>query len=59
MTITISANAARDLKWLAVNYYVVKGEKPMKLEDLIERLIDDAFDEANPPEYQTSGFDRQ
>jgi len=57
--IKIDAGTYQRLEWLAANYFVVKGADSMPLKELITRLIDHKYDEANLHEYQTTGFGRQ
>ncbi len=59
MTINISEDDYNTLKWLGKNYYVVKGERPIKPEVILHRLIEKKMREADTIEYQTTGFDRQ
>lgn len=58
-TLKISDGHFRRLKILCKEYYVVRGEKPEDPGKVVERLIDDDYRNYDPPEYQTTGFDRQ
>jgi hypothetical protein len=59
MTIEISKEDYDLLLHLGATYYSHKGAKPVEPKDIVHRLIEEEWREAHPPEYQTSGFDRQ
>jgi len=58
-TIQISDGSFKMLEEMCKSYYVVKGEKPADPNKIVERMINDEWNNYSPPEYQTPGFDRQ
>jgi hypothetical protein len=59
MKIEISKSDFDRLNYLAANWYVVIGEKPKPIKDIIHDLIEEKMEKASPTEYKTTGFDRQ
>jgi hypothetical protein len=51
MGLKLSKETLAQLKWLAANYYVVKGKKPCPLEEVVSRMVERVFNDANPREY--------
>jgi hypothetical protein len=47
-TILLSKNSIKKLKWLAANYFVAHGEKPMPINKLLRILIDEEYNKAKP-----------
>ena len=58
MTIKISKKNYDNLKWLG-KYYYGTSHRPVGPTIVMKNLIEKEMLEADPPVYQTSGFDRQ
>jgi len=41
------------------DWFVVEGEKPMKIELALDHIIEREYNKYSPPECKTPGFDRQ
>ena len=50
-TVLISNGDYEKLKLLAKNYYVVRGEKPMPLKEVLHQMIQQEYNDYSPREY--------
>jgi len=58
-TIQISDSHFTMLKAMCENYYAIPGDTPADPNKIVERMIDYEYRKYSPPEYKTTGFDRQ
>lgn len=57
-TIKVNNDDYARLEWLAAHWFVCEGNKPCPVMKVIHNIIDREWLIANPPKYQTTGFER-